>query len=282
MTKPKRKGRVVNGILLAAMVISVILFFTPFVYDSMQSHYRSEVATNYKKRAYPADSKRDVLIKQYNANIAAMQKNQARPFAPVSFKQIQSQVGQAFGYVTIPAIHLQSMPAFYGTSDRVLSKGVGALPYTSLPASGTNVTASLTAHTGLANRVFFDNIRYLKKGDVVYVDAFAHKYAYAVDGQKVIDPLDKDAPKEFFIKDSVNKIILMTCTPQGINDHRLLVYAHRIPYKEAQKKPVTHRDTFSLINLWKYLFIFLLIVFALLYWYLSRKHKRAREAEGND
>lgn len=277
-TKPKRPSRLVSILLLVGIALSVMLFFTPFVYDWIASNQRLEIAQDYRKRAYPADQRRDALIKQYNANILAHQKGQVRPFPGVTYQQIESDAAAAFGYVRIPSIHLKATPVFYGTSDAVLAKGVGSLTYTSLPAPGQNVTASLTAHTGLANRIFFDNIRYLKKGDVVYVDAFAHEYAYAVDRQQVIDPKQPDAYKAFNIKDAQNKIILMTCTPQGINDHRLLVFAHKIPLATAKHTPVKARDRWSLMNIWKYCFLLLLLALVLAYWYYARKQQRKQEA----
>ncbi|WP_225049289.1 class C sortase [Lacticaseibacillus kribbianus] len=277
--RKRRPSRVLSVVLMLGIALSVVLFFTPFVYDRLASNQRLELAKDYRKRAYPADAKRDALIRQYNANILARQRGRVRPYPQATFKAIQADAGDAFGYVRIPSIHLKATPVFYGTADAVLAKGVGSLDYTSLPAAGQNVTASLTAHTGLANRIFFDNIRYLQKGDVVYLDAFAHQYAYAVDGKRVIDPTDPDAYKAFNITDSRNKVILMTCTPQGINDHRLLVFAHRIALKKAKATAVRVRDRWSLMNVWKYCFLFLLIALILTYWYYARKKRRREAAE---
>ena len=134
----------------------------------------------------------------------------------------------------------------------------------------------------MANRIFFDNIRYMKKGDVFYLDVFAHRLAYKVYRKQVIDPQRADAVSHFYVKSKQNRAILMTCTPIGINDHRLLVYGRRISLKEAEKTHTIPRDTFSPMNLWRDAIILLLILLLLwwLYrWYQDHKDKGRNESQ---
>lgn len=262
------------------LVLGAIAFFAPMVYEAQQTNLRLKTAASYRKRLYPADKERDELIRQYNANIYAAQQHRAKPYRPINMQEILgANANQPIGYINIPAIALKGMPIYYGTSNDILSKGTGVMPFTSLPAPGQSVTSSVTGHTGMANRIFFDNIRYLKKGDVFIIDAFAHRLAYEVTERKVIDPTSPSAATHFYVKGAKNRAILMTCTPIGINDHRLLVYGKRIPLKQAEAKKTIPRDAFSPMNLWRDAIILLLIL-VLLWWlyYWYKEHRRRRNA----
>lgn len=257
------------------------------IYEAQQANLRLRTAENYRKRLYPADERRDALIRQYNANAMATQQGRAKPYRKTTIKQILGKnATKPVGFISIPAIDLKAMPIYFGTSDEILSKGTGIMPFTSLPAPGKYVTSSVTGHTGVANRIFFDNIRYLKKGDVFTLDVFAHRLAYEVIGRKVIDPTRRDAVSNFYVKGAQNRAILMTCTPIGINDHRLLIYGKRIPLKEAAEKKTIPRDAFSPMNLWRdaiILLLFLVLLWWLHYWYQEHKRRRkaAEQAEAN-
>lgn len=264
------------------LILGAILFFAPMIYEHLQDNQRMELAENYQKHLYPADAKRDELIRRYNANAYATQQHRTLPYAKVTMNQIMDGHPQAaIGNVTIPSIHLKAMPIYFGDSDAILAKGTGVMPFTSLPSKGNYVTSSVTGHTGMANRIFFDNIRYMKKGDVFYLDVFAHRLAYKVIRKQVIDPLKKDAVSHFYVKTKKNRAILMTCTPIGINDHRLLVYGKRIPLKKAKQTKTVARDVLSPMNLWRDGIILLLILLAiwwLYHWYKDRKERRETNA----
>ena len=259
------------------LILGAILFFAPMIYEHQQDNQRIRLAENYRKHLYPADAKRDELIRQYNANAYATQQRRPHPYRPVTIKEIMDgHPKAAIGNVSIPSIHLKGMPVYYGDSDRILAKGTGVMPFTSLPSKGHYVTSSVTGHTGMANRIFFDNIRYMKKGDVFYLDVFAHRLAYKVYRKQVIDPQRADAVSHFYVKSKQNRAILMTCTPIGINDHRLLVYGRRISLKEARQTHTIPRDTFSPMNLWRDAIILLLILLLLWWiyrWYQDHKDK---------
>lgn len=265
------------------LVLGAILFFAPMIYEHQQDNQRMHLAETYRKHLYPADAKRDELIRQYNANAYATQQHRALPYKKVTISDIMNgHPKAAIGNVTIPSIHLKGMPVYYGDSDKILAKGTGVMPFTSLPSPGKYVTSSVTGHTGMANRIFFDNIRYMKKGDVFYLDVFAHRLAYQVYAKKVIDPLKADAISHFYVKSKQNRAILMTCTPIGINDHRLLVYGKRIPLKQAEQKHTIPRDTFSPMNIWRdsiILLLILLLIWWLYRWYQDHRDKKKREEE---
>lgn len=286
MTHAKKKTSHVNvlkWVFGTLLVIGAIFLLAPLVYDHLQTQHEMQLARTYRKHLYPADEKRDALIRQYNANRDAEQHHRRVPYPKATIQTIVKDQRIPIGNITIPSISVNVMPIYFGDSDEVLAKGTGVMPFTSLPAPGHRVTSSVTGHTGMANRIFFDNIRYMKPGDVFYLDVFAHRLAYKMTKRVVIDPAKPDAVQHFYVKDNGNHAILMTCTPIGINDHRLLIYGKRISLKAAAATKTHPRAIFSLFNLWLYAMILLLIIVVL--WWLWRWHKdrqakrRTQEAE---
>lgn len=136
------------------------------------------------------------------------------------------------GSIEIPKINVK-MPIFHGTTQDVLLKGVGHLQNTSLPIGGKSTHSVLTGHTGVSNSALFTDIDKLVEGDVFFIRVLDRTLAYEVDQIKVVVPTDTTDLK---IKDEEDYVTLVTCTPYGINSHRLLVRGTRIPYEEAELK----------------------------------------------
>lgn len=129
------------------------------------------------------------------------------------------------GYVTVPKINV-SLPIYHGTSDGVLQSGVGHLEGSSLPVGGPGTHAILSAHTGLATSKMFTNIDQLSVGDVFTVRVLRETLTYQVDQILVVLPYETDALR---IEPGEDYCTLATCTPYGVNSHRLLVRGRRIP-----------------------------------------------------
>lgn len=134
--------------------------------------------------------------------------------------------------IEIPALKIK-YPIYHGTSDDVLNKGIGHMRNTSLPIGGKGTHAVLTGHTGLSNAKLFTDIDKLEEGDVFYIYVMNKTLAYSIDQIKVVEPSDTSALK---IDDENDYVTLVTCTPYGLNTHRLLVRGTRIPYVESEKK----------------------------------------------
>lgn len=136
------------------------------------------------------------------------------------------------GYIRIPAINVKLM-IYHGTSEDVLQKGVGHLQGSSLPVGGTGSHCILSAHTGLNNKKLFTDLDKLEEGDQFYIHVLGEVLAYQIDQIKVVLPDETDDLKINAEKDYVT---LVTCTPYGINTHRLLVRGVRVPYVEQDEK----------------------------------------------
>lgn len=141
------------------------------------------------------------------------------------------------GTVEIPSIDV-SLPIYHGTSDAVLKKGAGHLQGTSLPIGGESTHTVITGHTGLSNAKLFTDLTQVKKGDVFFLNVMGEKLAYKVDQIKVVLPTELDDLKVVSGKDYCT---LLTCTPYGVNDHRLLVRGERTDYQEAVEKASTEK-----------------------------------------
>lgn len=134
--------------------------------------------------------------------------------------------------IVIPKISV-NLPVYHGSTPRVLEKGIGHLYGSHLPVGGEGTRSILTGHTGIKNMTLFDELDKLEKGDVFYINTFGRKMAYKVNDIKVVLPNEVDSLRTVEGKDLVT---LITCTPYGINSHRLLVTGERTPFDESDKK----------------------------------------------
>ncbi len=134
--------------------------------------------------------------------------------------------GAMIGYVEVLSVDIY-LPIYYGTSDKVLDKGAGLLEDTSLPVGGKGTHAVISAHTGMASKNLFTDIDQMKKGDLFFIHVLNRDFAYKVDQIKVVLPEETD---DLLIEEGKDLVTLLTCTPFGVNDHRLLVRGQRTDY----------------------------------------------------
>ncbi|WP_084403182.1 class C sortase [Schaalia suimastitidis] len=136
----------------------------------------------------------------------------------------QLNLDEVMANIVIPSIHV-SLPVYHGTETKTLEQGVGHLFGTSLPIGGSSTHAVLTGHTGLGSATLFDNLIDLKKGDVFYINALGQSLKYEVIDIQVVLPEQTESLKKQAGRDFVT---LITCTPYGVNSHRLLVTGERV------------------------------------------------------
>ena len=136
------------------------------------------------------------------------------------------------GYLSIPKINIR-LSIYHGASDDVLQTGVGHLDGTKLPIGGESTHCVLAAHRGLPSARLFTDIDQLEKGDRFYIHVLDEVLAYEVD--QIYDMVDKDdmetLESALSIVDGEDHVTLFTCTPYGVNTHRLLVRGVRVPYE---------------------------------------------------
>lgn len=146
------------------------------------------------------------------------------------------------GYLSIPKINIK-LAIYHGTAEDVLQTGIGHMNGTSLPIGGESTHSVLAAHRGLPAAGLFTDIDQLKQGDMFYIHVLDETMAYQVD--QILDMVDKDdhetLEEALQIQEGEDQVTLFTCTPYGVNSHRLLVRGTRVPYngeEEVESTPV--------------------------------------------
>jgi len=134
------------------------------------------------------------------------------------------------GSLEIPKIQVE-LPIYHGTEDEVLSNGIGHLEGTSLPIGGENTHSVLTGHRGLPSSKLLVRLDEMKIGDLFFIHTYKEVMAYKVEEIMVVKPEDTAWME---IKGEKDLVSLVTCTPFGINSHRLIVTGHRVDYKEKE------------------------------------------------
>ena len=140
------------------------------------------------------------------------------------------------GYLSIPKINVKHA-IYHGTGDKVLQTGIGHLNGTKLPIGGESTHSVLAAHRGLPSARLFTDLDQIKKGDMFYIHVLDEILAYQVD--QILDMVDKDDHETLEaalqIEEGKDQVTLFTCTPYGVNSHRLLVRGTRVPYNGEEE-----------------------------------------------
>lgn len=151
------------------------------------------------------------------------------------------------GYVVIPCIDV-NLPIFHGADDGTLAKGVGHLLGSSLPVGGVGTHTVLTGHSGMASQKMFSDLMDMRVGDVFYLDVLGERLAYEVQEINTVLPYDTGLLE---IEPEEDLCTLVTCTPYGVNTHRLLVRGERIPYEESAEEETDDIDIVPIKSTWE-------------------------------
>ena len=133
------------------------------------------------------------------------------------------------GYVEIPSINVR-LPVYHGESEDILEKGTAHLEHTSFPIGGESTHACISAHCGYPTQKFFDDIDELENGEEIYIYVLDRTLKYTVTDSDVVEP---DDSSKLEVVQGKDMLTLVTCTPYGVNSHRLLVHAERAPFEAA-------------------------------------------------
>ena len=228
--------------LLAAAcgVVALGLMLYPLVGEFLSERYHSDVETSYTAAIADADdvelTAQRQAAEQYNAMLsgtAAITEGGASA-PPLPYAE-QLTVGGVMAYVDIPKINVY-LPVQHGTDAETLERAVGHVVGTSLPVGGSSTHAVLSAHSGMASSKLFSDIDQLTAGDTFYIHVLGEVLAYKVDAINTVLPTDTSLLQ---IENGKDYVTLVTCTPFGVNTHRLLVRGHRVSYVPAQETVAT-------------------------------------------
>ena len=223
--------------LLAAAcgVAALGLMLYPLVGELVSEKYHSDVETTYTAAIEDTDAAeltaQREAAEQYNAMLSGATITEGGASAPPLAYAQQLTVGGVMAYVDIPEIGVY-LPVQHGTDAETLERAVGHVAGTSLPVGGSSTHAVLSAHSGLASSKLFSDIDQLAGGDMFYIHVLGEVLAYKVDTINTVLPTDTSLLQ---IEDGKDQVTLVTCTPFGVNTHRLLVRGHRVPYTPEQE-----------------------------------------------
>ena len=219
---------------VACGVVALGLLLYPLVGELLSEKYHSSVETTYTAAIEDTDNAeltaQRQAAQQYNAMLANATISEGGASAPPSAYAQQLTVGGVMAYVDIPKINVY-LPVQHGTDADTLEKSVGHVVGTSLPVGGSSTHAVLSAHSGLVSSKLFSDIDQLAVGDVFYIHVLGDTLAYKADAIHTVLPTDTSLLQ---IEDGKDYVTLVTCTPFGVNTHRLLVRGHRVPYTPEQ------------------------------------------------
>lgn len=218
-------------------LIAGIVTVYPLISNYLNEKYQSVVRTEYNEIVAQAD---DVEIQ--SAWDAAREYNAA--LQPVHFDAESMQEAQInyhdllnlarndiMGYVEIPKINIY-LPICHGTGAEILDNGIGHLLGSSLPVGGAGTHTILTGHSGVAGKRLFSDLDQMAIGDVFYLRVLGETLAYEVTEIHTVVPYDT---AYLSMAEEKDRCTLITCTPFGVNTHRLLVQGDRIPYEKAEQ-----------------------------------------------
>ena len=216
------------------------LIFYPEIADALSKKNASAAVQNYSAALSQVDAAAiaEELNRAQAYNNALTGTGIKDPFVPGSGVVLGEDylsilnLGGTMGYVVIPKISV-NLPIHHGTADETLRSGVGHLEGTSLPVGGPSTHAVLTSHAGLTNARLFTDLEELEIGDRFYVHVLDEVLAYQVDQIKVVEPQDT---RDLIPVRDKDYVTLVTCTPYGVNSHRLLVRGTRIPYSPETRQ----------------------------------------------
>lgn len=230
------------AVALLMAVAAIALAAYPFISDYVNSANVEGEGVVYNENVQKLDAEDfEALLnaaREYNKSLVGNYEN-SDPFATVYrypddyMKMLRVNGTDVMATIRIPKINV-NLPIYHGSNDDVLKKGVGHLSSSSLPVGGKATHCILTGHTGQSNLRLFSDVDRLEAGDVFYITVLNETLAYRVYDIEVVLP---EETQNLQIDPDEDYVTLVTCTPFGINTHRLLVHARRISLDEAESTP---------------------------------------------
>ena len=248
------------------MISGIIICCLPLVFDFITNRKQQSLISSYE---YEIEEKTDIdleaeleMAHKYNEILfktnGILVGNNEYTQVMGNYENILNISGSGMmGVVQIPNINVD-LPIYHGTDDKVLSNAVGHVEYSSFPVGGENIRALISAHRGSPTAKLFTRLDELKQGDLFFIKICGEKLAYEINDITVIKPEDMD---KLDIVPNEDLVSLITCTPYGVNTHRLIVTGHRVPYVEQEENEIKP----NMLSFRETLFILIPMIFVFLF-----------------
>lgn len=226
-------------LLIVFLLIGIGLLLYPSLSNYWNSFHQSQAISNYDEQVSVLDTTEyDAMwsaADRYNSeisrrrNLFVLDDEESASY----YSLLDLGNNGIMGYITIPSIEV-SLPIYHGTDEAILQIGVGHLDWSSLPVGGENNHCVLSGHRGLPGSKLFTSLDQLSEGDVFHLYVLNRTLTYQIDNISIVEPQET---KNLRIEEGKDLCTLVTCTPYGVNTHRLLVRGHRI--ENTEEAPVT-------------------------------------------
>ena len=233
----KKKLNIIVVAVLFLAGLSVLLY--PFVANQWNTYRQSRLMSSYEEGVAEKEAAGEIdyeaewaAAKAYNDNLMPMILPDSFAVAEASSRDeaymacLNINDDEVMGIVEIPKIDVE-LPIYHTTDEDVLQIGAGHLEGSSLPVGGESTHAVISAHRGLPSATLFTDLDKLEEGDHFLLHILDDTLAYEVDRIDVVEP---DETELLSVVEGEDLVTLLTCTPYGVNTHRLLVRGHRVPY----------------------------------------------------
>ena len=232
-------------LLILILLAGIAIMLYPAVSDYVNSLHQSKAVSAYAESVENMDSEqyKEILeaARQYNSELAQKPQSSKLTAAEAErYAQLLNVAGNGMmGYIKIPSINV-SLPIYHGDSDLILQSAVGHMEWSSLPVGGEGSHCVLAGHRGLPSAKLFTHLDKVAEGDIFTLHVLNEVFTYEVDQILIVEPQDTEALQ---IVPGEDYCTLVTCTPYGINSHRLLVRGHRIANIEESQDAAVAANT---------------------------------------
>ena len=259
--KAKAKKRSLSNILMGiALAVGTMLLVYPKASDYWNSFTQSRSIMGYAEQVAQMSAAEYAKFiseaEEYNAKLAEngnewhMTQGQKKVYE----SRLTFDSTGVMGYIDIPKIGTK-LPIYHGTSDAVLQTSIGHLAESSLPVGGKGSHCVLSGHRGLPSAKLFSDLDELVQGDTFTLSVLNETYTYQVDQIRVVEPTDL---RELTIRPGMDLCTLVTCTPYGVNSHRLLVRGHRVKNVNGDAKVVADALQIQPVHVAPFIMIFII------------------------
>lgn len=259
-----------------SFLIGLILCLYPLVSGIVQQQAQKDVVATYQQMIENSSSSsiEDTLTKadEYNralfrSKTSVLNSEEINILSEENYNQTLNMGNGIIGSIEIPKISV-NLPIYHGTSDEVLSAGVGHVNGSSLPIGGSSTKSILTGHRGLPSSKLFTRLDELELNDLFFISVLNETLAYKVVNIQVIEPEDVSSLE---IEEGRDLVSLITCTPYGVNTHRLVVTGERTTYEKSVYEGIA-KNSMSMREV-----IFIIIPFVFVTIVIGMKLKERRE-----
>lgn len=276
VAKPRPRRTLLPALII---IVGVAIILYPVVATQWNNRVQQHVAQEY------AELVDDVPPEQLDARVQSARRYNAMAAKGPILDPWQSRIAKdnpayaaylgelsgltAMSQLVIPSIEV-NLPVYHGTRDETLQKGLGHLFGTALPVGGEGSHAVITGHTGIPTATLFDDLIDVKVGDAIYLSTFGEKMKYRVYDTQVVLPDEVDSLTSQPGRDLVT---LITCTPYGINSHRLLVHAERVEMDPDEVEGLEQQVSTMQWWMWAIALFALAVIVCLAAWVLRQRKK---------